>query len=1098
MKIANVLSSLAIWGTLAGAVSVADALAAEQYNFSFGAAESYAAGDYCRWLVAGDFNGDGYADLATANEAVDTKADSVSVLINRGDGTYNPKVDYAVGGDSAVNGWDGPIWVGKGDFNRDGFLDLVSANMYEGSISVLMNSGIGTFNSQQLYQIELNGLIGGSVADVNNDNWLDIIIPHYHTGTVHVLINNQAGNFTTQKTFDGGSGANVSAVGDLNGDGSSDALIVRSTSGFTTFLNDGSGEFLTKETIADGAYFATIGDVNGDGKHDVLTVDGANIKVYLNDGSGALTLQSSIPTGISANSVELADINGDGASDVVVANLDINNGAPRVFVNDGTGNFTTIVAFSTPSNSYYTTTSDVDNDGLIDIISPNSLSDTISIYRQFVEIGTQSNDLLSVSSGDTGLGLAGNDQITAASGSSELNGGSGSDLLNGGAGGDVLIGGDGADTVVYDASTSGVTIDLLSGTASGGDATGDTLTSIENVVGSPQSDTVSGSAIDNVISTGDGNDTVAAGSGNDTVSTGAGSDIIVGGNGAGIDQYDGGLGIDTIRYSSAQADITVNLSAGSAYATSGNDAANIGTDTITGIENVVAGPFNDTMVGTSSNNAFDGGSGTDIVVFAGNFADYTVSYNSSTTAFTIADGVANRDGTDTGQGVENFQFADGTRSASSLSQNKITGTNTANRLVALLGGYELYGLGGNDTLIGNTGGDTLDGGTGADAMSGGDGDDVYIVDNASDRVTESNTGNSGTDTVWTTLTSYTLPANVENLIYIGTGNFSGNGNALVNNITGGPGRDALNGGTGVDTLNGLAGDDSYVIDTTDLVIEAVNSGNDTVTSSVTVTTLYDNVENLTLTGTAALNGTGNRFNNIIQGTSGANVLTGGIGEDTFIGGAGNDTFYGETSSQAGNDTDTVSFATSTAAITFNLSNTAAAQATGGAGSDRLFPLSSIENLIGGSAADNLTGTDGVNRISGGAGNDNISALIGADTVYGNAGRDSIDLGNDADADLVGYIVQTESAVGTTRDVIANFKLANDKIDLSAIDADTRAAAIGNQTFTFNNTTPRATSVWYAVSGANILVRGDVNGNTTADFEIQINGVANISAANIIP
>ena len=147
----------------------------------------------------------------------------------------------------------------------------------------------------------------------------------------------------------------------------------------------------------------------------------------------------------------------------------------------------------------------------------------------------------------------------------------------------------------------------------------------------------------------------------------------------------------------------------------------------------------------------------------------------------------------------------------------------------------------------------------------------------------------GTDVVQASV-SYTLGANVENIVLTGTAAINATGNASNNTLTGNAGANRLNGGGGADTMIGGAGNDTYVVDgTTDVVTEAASAGTDTVESSITYT-LGANVENLTLTGTAAINATGNALANVLTGNSGANQLNGGTGADTMAGGAGNDIY----------------------------------------------------------------------------------------------------------------------------------------------------------------------------------------------------------------
>ena len=193
----------------------------------------------------------------------------------------------------------------------------------------------------------------------------------------------------------------------------------------------------------------------------------------------------------------------------------------------------------------------------------------------------------------------------------------------------------------------------------------------------------------------------------------------------------------------------------------------------------------------------------------------------------------------------------------------------------------------NNTITGNDGDNIIDGGAGADAMIGKYGSDTYIIDNVGDTVFEEY-AYYDSDTVLSPFT-YTLGAYVENLTLTGNANTNGTGNELNNVLTG---------NTGANVLTGGLGDDTYVVDSSDTFIENAGEGTDTVKTNFTYT-LGAAFENLTLLGSANLNGTGNPVNNLIVGNSGNNVLDGGLGSDSLIGGGGVDTF--KIAAGAGND-----------------------------------------------------------------------------------------------------------------------------------------------------------------------------------------------------
>ncbi|MFM2062563.1 MAG: hypothetical protein RLZZ507_2233 [Cyanobacteriota bacterium] len=230
------------------------------------------------------------------------------------------------------------------------------------------------------------------------------------------------------------------------------------------------------------------------------------------------------------------------------------------------------------------------------------------------------------------------------------------------------------------------------------------------------------------------------------------------------------------------------------------------------------------------------------------------------------------------------------------------GNETNYVLYGTLNNNTLNGGAGNDTLNGGAGVDTLIGGAGVDTLIGGLGNDIYVVDSTNDTIIE--LSGQGTDTIQSSVTfSIATLTNIENLTLTGSTAINGTGNTGNNVITGNSGNniltdnngnDTLNGGAGVDTLIGGLGNDTYIVNsTTDTITELSGQGTDTIQSSVTFSiAALTNIENLTLTGTAAINATGNAGNNVIIGNNGNNALAGGAGNDRLTGGTGKDTLTG--------------------------------------------------------------------------------------------------------------------------------------------------------------------------------------------------------------
>lgn len=373
----------------------------------------------------------------------------------------------------------------------------------------------------------------------------------------------------------------------------------------------------------------------------------------------------------------------------------------------------------------------------------------------------------------------------------------------------------------------------------------------------------------------------------------------------------GGSGADSIFVYDAPGDRS-NLFGGS-----GNDilvGAQDGDYTMTG------GPGNDLL------NSANGG----VAVFSGRRADYAVFHNGYNLPAVQDRRAASPDGTDQIVGLDRLRFSDGTFTLASLLGFGVTVTGGSGADVitpaATVAG-QAFPSRVIDTLYGNGGDDVLDGGLGADVMYGGAGNDTYYVEDAGDQVIEIR-ATGGVDTVVSSLNGYTLGAFVENLtlanvaglfVYTGTGNGLANilrGNALANVLSGGdgddqlfggggndfleggPGDDRLDGNAGADVMFGGGGDDTYVVDDPgDVAAEnegGAAGGADTVLSTVTfdLAASGDFVENLTLLGTAAIDGAGNAAANVLTGNAAANRLSGLGGSDVLRGGGGPDVLIG--------------------------------------------------------------------------------------------------------------------------------------------------------------------------------------------------------------
>ena len=374
-----------------------------------------------------------------------------------------------------------------------------------------------------------------------------------------------------------------------------------------------------------------------------------------------------------------------------------------------------------------------------------------------------------------------------------------------------------------------------------------------------------------------------------------------------------------------------------------------------------------------------------------------------------------------------------------------------------------------DTLVGSSGNDTLDGDLGADTMTGGDGNDIYVVDNAFDTVEETNTSTAQIDTVQASV-SWTLGANLENLVLTGVSDIDGTGNERRNFITGNAANNVIDGAAGADSMSGGDGNDTYYVDNADdTVIETSNSagpgGIDSVHSSLAAYTLANNVEHLYIDSAGAANATGNGLDNTLFAGAGNNVLDGREGNDT------------------------VSFERAVSGVTANLS-TSAQQNTLGSGLDT---LKFFENLTGSAYADSLSGNSAANVLNGGAGNDTLVGGSGDDRLIGGAGTDNLSGGTGADTYAFGAL--SDMGVGALRDVINGFKTADgDHLDFTGLDANPLTVAVDAFTFIGSNAFDPANATGQ-LRFADGIVYGSVNADATPEFEIQLVGVKELHASD---
>ena len=331
-------------------------------------------------VATGDLNGDGFADIVTANN----RSGNMSVLINKGDGTFNPPVNIKTGAN--------PQDIALGDFDGDLDLDVVITNSGASNVAVLLGNGAGGFGAPTLIKTKPKpGAI--ALGDLNGDLVNDLVVTHVGRNTISVLIGNGAGGFGAPvETKTGGTGPVDVVIADFDLDTDNDVAIVNTSSRTISLLTgNGAGGFAGAPQIFKVGVKPTglaVTDVNIDGSPDLVVSHYVSrfVGVLLGNGAVAgpqfkLMNRANFPGTHGPNALAVADFNGDGFIDLGFANG--LGGKFTAILGNGLGDFSSPYEFDMGDTSARKVSAlsivDVNNDGGLDIVTANTGTSDISV-----------------------------------------------------------------------------------------------------------------------------------------------------------------------------------------------------------------------------------------------------------------------------------------------------------------------------------------------------------------------------------------------------------------------------------------------------------------------------------------------------------------------------------------------------------------------------------------------------------------------------------------------------------------------------------------------------------------------------------------------